>query len=362
MPAVRLRDVATRAKVSVATASLALAGKGRISEAARERVRNAATQLGYRAGRSVRSLTAGSVVGILHADDRAYESGFVRPTLVELERAMLQKGLLPVSIPVPRKALAEHVVRMVVATGASAIFTLPYADGEVLDDLYARGVTIVVVNNSGFQNRFHAVCVDDFQGAYEGASHLLALGHRSIVYVEYERPESPTVVADRFIGFRKALSEQRIAFSPERRITIPFMDEKKLERRLSTLFTRGGRPTAIFAHDDYLGLFVINALGHLGLRVPEDVSLVAPGDVVDYSLPLIPQITTMRIDTTLLGKLAANLLLDRMRSSEKDVHVIKVKEQLVRRASCRSVEEKDHDISGKSSSSVHAPAVRRGAH
>jgi len=96
--------------------------------------------------------------------------------------------------------------------------------------------------------------------------------------------------------------------------------------------------------------------------VPEDVSLVAPGDVVDYSLPLIPQITTMRIDTTLLGKLAANLLLDRMRSSEKDVHVIKVKEQLVRRASCRSVEEKDHDISGKSSSSVHAPAVRRGAH
>jgi DNA-binding LacI/PurR family transcriptional regulator len=67
------------------------------------------------------------------------------------------------------------------------------------------------------------------------------------------------------------------------------------------------------------------------------VSLVAPGDVLDYSLPLMPQITTMRIDTTLLGKIAANLMFDRMRNTDSDVHVLKVKEQLVRRASCRQL-------------------------
>ncbi len=64
------------------------------------------------------------------------------------------------------------------------------------------------------------------------------------------------------------------------------------------------------------------------------MSLVAPGDVLDYSLPLMPQITTMRIDTALLGKIAANLLFDRMRTADAGVHVLKVKEQLVRRGSC----------------------------
>jgi DNA-binding LacI/PurR family transcriptional regulator len=59
--------------------------------------------------------------------------------------------------------------------------------------------------------------------------------------------------------------------------------------------------------------------------------------VLDYSLPLMPQITTMRINTSLLGRIAANLMLDRMGSQHDDVHVLKVKEQLVRRESCRKL-------------------------
>jgi LacI family transcriptional regulator len=137
------------------------------------------------------------------------------------------------------------------------------------------------------------------------------------------------------VGFRKALEEAKIAFVTEQRITIPFMDGKRLEKKLAVLFARAEKPTAIFAHDDFLGLYVIQALRTLGLEVPDDVSIVAPGDVLDYSLPLMPQITTMRIDTSLLGRIAANLMLDRLRSSDTGVHVLKVKEQLVRRASSR---------------------------
>ena len=66
--------------------------------------------------------------------------------------------------------------------------------------------------------------------------------------------------------------------------------------------------------------------------MPKDVSLVAPGDVLDYGLPRMPQITTMRINTTLLGRIAANLMLEDQNGHE-DVHVLKVKEQLVVRES-----------------------------
>jgi DNA-binding LacI/PurR family transcriptional regulator len=57
--------------------------------------------------------------------------------------------------------------------------------------------------------------------------------------------------------------------------------------------------------------------------------------VLDYTLPRVPQITTMRIDTSLLGRIAAQLMQDRLRTGEGGVQVLKVKEQLVPRASCR---------------------------
>jgi LacI family transcriptional regulator len=334
----RLKDIAKKAKVSIATASLALSGKGRISEEVRSRVRDTAEMLGYKARRSSRAPAAASAgLGILHAEDRQYEWHFIRPTILELERSVRQRGHVTVLIPASTRADSEKVVRHVVDSGVGAVFALQISDGAVFAALRARGIQVVVINNSGFQARFHTACVDDFQGACEGALFLLSQGHRSLAFVEYERPESPNVVADRFIGFRKALEQHRIAFSPERRITVPFMDAKKLQKRLAVLFRRSERPTAIFAHDDYLGLFIIDALRTLGLSVPEDVSLVAPGDVLDYSLPLMPQITTMRIDTTLLGRIAANIMFDRMRNADSDVHVLKVKEQLVRRGSCRQV-------------------------
>ena len=69
--------------------------------------------------------------------------------------------------------------------------------------------------------------------------------------------------------------------------------------------------------------------------MPRHGSLVAPGDVLDYTLPMIPQITTIRIDTSLLGRIAANLMFEVIRGPESGVQVLKVKEQLVRRASCR---------------------------
>ncbi len=341
MAGARLQDVAARVGVSLATASLALSGKGRISAEVREKIQAAADQLGYRVrgGPRMRSGRMLCPVGIIHLDDRSHEWNFIRPILLELERAMIGEGYAPVMVPVSSLASREHALAVVEACGLGAVFSVQYGDEKLFEDLERRGALLVVVNNSNFQDRCYSVCVDDFQGAYEGALYLSSLGHRSIAFVEYERPDMPVLIADRFVGFRKALEEKQLPFSPDQRVTIPFMDARRLVRKLGALFTRTARPTAIFAHDDYLGLYVISALRELGLRVPEDVSLLAPGDVLDYNLPGQPQITTMRINTSLLGSIAANLMLERFRHSHDDVRVLKVKEQLVKRDSCRSIGE-----------------------
>ena len=244
MSGTKLQDVAMKAGVSLATASLALSGKGRISTGVRARVRDAAGELGYRARQAAGppGQGGGARVGILIAEDRAYEWNFVRPILMELERAMHQKEYAPVLIPFNVKSSAEHLAHLVAAAGACAVFAVQCANATLFAQLEAHGVPVVVINNSQYQDRFFSVCVDDFQGAYEGALSLMALGHRSIAYVEYERPETPVVVADRFIGFRKALDEHHCAFSPDQRVSIPFMDVRRLEKKLGALFLGPDRP------------------------------------------------------------------------------------------------------------------------
>jgi DNA-binding LacI/PurR family transcriptional regulator len=339
MSVVRLQDVAKKAEVSVATVSLSLSGKGRISDAVRERVRSAADELGYRAGRTPRPRLGEAPLGILHPEDRTYEWNFVRPTILELEHSLHDQGCAPILLPFNTSSDPELAVRLTLSSGVAGVFSIQVADPRIFSPLEERGLPVVVINSRHLQDRYPTVGVDDFRGAYEGAQYLLGLGHRSIAFVEYERPDAPAVVADRFIGFRKALDERHVSFSPEQRITIPFMDVKRLEKKLTALFGKPERPTAVFAHDDYLGLYVIDVLRKLSLSVPDDVSLIAPGDVLDYGLPVMPQITTMRIDTALLGRIAAGLMAERMKKSGSDAQGIRVKEQLMKRATCRAIEE-----------------------
>jgi DNA-binding LacI/PurR family transcriptional regulator len=334
----RLLDVARRVGVSVSTASLALAGKGRISREVRERVLAAAQSLGYSKGRrSERQGARFHYVGILHHEDKEYEWGFIRPILLQIESSLLHHGFFPVLLPVRVGCDTAAVYRQASEAALGAIFSIHFHDEELFARLQARGCIVILVNNSNLQSKFDSVCVDDFQGAYEGCLYLAKLGHRDIAYVEYARPELPAVVADRFVGFKKALDEFGLPFPAQWRLTIPPMDLAALEEGLRALFGGPHRPTAIFAHDDYIAALTLGVLGRLSLGVPADVSLIAPGDVLDYGQSYVPRITTMRINTVSLGKLACNLFFDRLRDNIEDIHVLKLKQQLVKRGTCARV-------------------------
>ena len=199
------------------------------------------------------------------------------------------------------------------------------------------GIPVVVVMNSNYQDTFYSVCVDDFQGAYEGSLHLIRLGHRDIGYVDFPRPDLPASVVDRYIGFKKALDEYGLPFDPSWRLTVPQDDRAALADGLKVLFSSPHRPTALFVHDDHFAARVMSELAAQGLKVPDDVSLIAPGDVHNYSDPFVPQITTMRINTALMGQISAELILNRMKRRSDDIHVLKIKQQLVDRGSCRRI-------------------------
>ena len=336
-----LKDIAKEAGVSIATASLVLNGKGNISQDMRDKIYDIAQELGYIKpvyGPPTATQHLNYLAILIHEDyDRAFLWNFIREMLIQLETAIAREQYFPVILPVHNQQHTNIVFQKVILSKAAGLFSIHYGNAELFHQLEDQGIPVVVVNNSAFQNQFFAVCVDDFQGAYEGTLHLLSLGHTRIAYLDYPKPDVQACVDDRFIGFKKALDERQIEFNEEERLTVDLYEREEFYHKLQQLFQKRHPPTALFVHDDYQAAQVIVLLQRLNLHVPDDVSIIAPGDTLDFNLAFTPQITTMRINTPRMGKLAGEMMLERLANPDEEAHVLKVTQRLIERGTCKAL-------------------------
>jgi LacI family transcriptional regulator len=304
-----LKDIAREVGISTAAVSQALSGKGRISDDVRKRVFASARHLGYRSGRVRFPDDHPAAVMLLPVHETwGHVWHFLKDTIETIQRLMTEKGFTSVLLPITREQTSKEILELILKIKAAAVFTIHYGNEFVFNALVTWGIPLVIVNNSDFQRHFSCVCVDDFQGAYEAASFLIEQGHTNLGYIDYPRPELPVTFSDRYVGFRKAVDEHGLPFSADRRITVPLDTPEQLIFRLNVLCADSERPTAFFVHDDFQAVRVYHILSRLGLHVPDDISLIAPGDTMDYRQPETPQITTMRIDTHLMGRYAVDLM------------------------------------------------------
>jgi LacI family transcriptional regulator len=337
----KLKDVAKAAGVSLTTASLVLSGKGRISPEVQQNVLKAVEDLGY--VRKNRSIDAGGTknVGIFQSID--YEWGFIwvfiRPLIDQIEKNMRALKINTVLLPIKKTDTKQEIIEKIQKADVQAVVSIHYGNADLFTFLEESDIPVIVVMNGNFQDTFYSVCVDDYQGAYEGTLHLIKLGHRKIAYVEAERPDLPMLLNDRFIGYRKAMEEYGLQMPEESIIRFELSDKVELDSKIAGAFDKPDRPTAIFCLDDEIALRVYFVLEELGFTIPKDVSLIAPGDVLDYEQHYYPQITTMKINTTYMGEIVALMMQNRINHNPEDIHVLKVKQQLVRRGTCRELKQ-----------------------
>ena len=338
----KLRDVADKAGVSITAASMALSETGRISDDTRKKVLKAAEELGYKRKQKTKSISNFSHVGVLVSSDYewAFIWKFIRPIIEQLDKELKSYGLNLILVPISYHSSTEDIHSKIISSGSGAVISLHYGNDDLFIRLENAGIPVIVVMKSDFHDRFYSVCVDDFQGAYEAGCHLIRLGHKRIAYVGIERPELPALSNDRFIGFKKAMDVNNLTLPSEHIFEFETGHMDKLRRDLYPVFNPANseKPTAIFCLDDDLALRVIMSLRELTLSIPEDVSIIAPGDVLDYNMPYIPSITTMQIDTAYMGKIISQMLVNRLEHSPDAQHGLKVQQHLVERGSCKALQ------------------------
>lgn len=338
-----LADVAARAGVSVATASQALRGKGRISGDVRRSVAAAARSVGYEQPRRTTGITA---VLTMMGREWAYTWGMNQRIIDSFSTVLRTAGREPVLVPVREDEDPPALVTRLRKLRADSVVAVHYGNIDALGRLEAHGLPVVVIMNGNLQHQLTSVCVDDYRGGYDAGRVLLDAGHRVIAYVSSDLPVVSAVRTDRLVGLRRALEEASLSLHSDHQPIVPIHDQVRTGeevRRLTATPSSSGAPapTAIFVMDDYLGARVFQALRNLGVDVPREISLLCAGDVLDYRESFVPAISTMSIQFESMGRAAAEILLaappDGWRSAEHEV--LKVRMHYVDRGTVASLRE-----------------------
>ncbi len=336
-PLPRLKDVARAAGVSEAAASMVFSGRGRISELTKKQVLQAAESLSY-THRNRERKNIRKTVGILTHVDREWSFiwHFLTEMLIQIEEELKDQSLQAVMIPVRADEDDASIHGKITGLGCRAVYAVHMGREKLFALLEEQGIPVIVILNNDLSDSFFSICSDDFQGAYEGVKKLIDMGHRRINFIDCRRGSLQALSSDRFFGYRKALEEADAPFSPAYRLDSS-LEEEELGELLKSWLKGDDPPTALFCLDDEEAFRVWNTLTRLGFGIPEDVSLLAPGDVLDYTRPYTPPVSTMRINMRDMGKLAVNMLQNRLNSGLETPQVLKVKPRYFDRGSVRKI-------------------------
>lgn len=276
-----LKDVARKAGLSVTQVSRALNNHSDVSAETRTLVQRVAKSLNYQPNLSARKLVSGrsGLVGLVvpFSADLASDGLFLEVVAGLSTQFSARKMQLVLHIAQDAEP-AEAVYGRLIGNGALDGFVLinPLDDDPRARLLDAAGVPFVVHGRIG-PDAEHAYFDIDNEGIfYDQTRYLIALGHRRIAFVSGVRGRS--FVTAREQGYLRALAEAGIPADPALMFWGEMTESLGLISTVS-LFAEGApRPTAILTGSARIAKGVYQALNALGLRIPEDVSVMTHDD------------------------------------------------------------------------------------
>jgi LacI family transcriptional regulator len=335
---VGLKHIAELAGVSSTTVSRVLRGKGEISADTRTRVETIARDLGYRPNLAVRTMQTGKsgIVGILMriGDD----PGFRGHLLDGIHDTLIEADYLPVLIWAkqgnPKFSESKQVHRLIDHRIDGLILSVENISSDFFQYVDGLDIPVVIIDEIIEGVNRDTVVTDNKAGSHQAAEHLLSLGHTDLACFG-DRPLDGPLDAGRghaFLDAVSAVSGARCRFA---------MAGRKMDRYKEAVDLLGGvgRPTAVFAFNDYLALHVARAAADLGIHIPAQLSIVGFGNI-PHIVDLLPELTTFEQLPMKIGETASNLLLGRMEGGlGLSPRIVKITPRMIVRGSTASPSE-----------------------
>ena len=306
-----ITDVALRAGVSKATVSAVLNNSGPVRGATRERVLDVVELLNYRPTQQSSRGTPRRhrcIALLIKEQDNPYYAGIVAGVRAVAE----PRGYALLVLSSEGEGAAErHAVELVHQMDVDGLIATPvlgeHADLSHFFELKRRNFPFVLLEAiRGVPASL--IDVDNVEASRMAVEHLVGLGHTRIVH--FAGPAYSMHAHERIDGVRRACSASRLAFRDEDVVRAGAHLADGHRAALAYLAARapGERPTAITCYNDLVAIGLCRALAELGLRVPEDVSVVGYDGIPLCDFLSVP-LTTVQVPMQEMGVQSARLLL-----------------------------------------------------
>jgi len=301
---VSIKDISIKCGVSVATVSKALNNHSDIAEATKVTIKRVAKEMGYFPNSSARALKTNRTynLGVLFVDEaqsgltHEYFANVLDSFKVEAEKNGFD--ITFISRHTAHRDMSYYEHSKYRGVDGVVIACIDFSDPEVIELIH--GELPVVTIDHVFDNRT-AITSDNVKGMRDLITYIYEMGHRKIAYIH---GADSSVTQNRVGSFYKTLGELKIQVPDEYVKNGIYHDPSTTDKLTKELLELKDRPTCIIFPDDFSCIGGINAIKEMGLRIPEDISVVGYDGIL-LSQVLDPKITTLKQDTKALGSSAA---------------------------------------------------------
>ena len=337
MAPLSIRDIAKIAGVSVTTVSRVMNGYSDVSKVTREKVQQIIEKSSYQPNNAARNLKRAhnKAVGLLMEGSA---TPFVTDLSDMIEAEINRYGYALV----PHRVMngvsgVDTAVQLVMEKRLEGLIICGGYYIHSLEELHRLPVPTVFCTTSLYgidPGEFSSVHVDDRRAACDAVSYLCSIGHRKIALLGGIEDDTSGVSGQRFRGYQDALARHGIPFDPA---LVRFCGLFTMQRgydAASELLEEGYRPTAVFCIADQLAVGSCKAIFNMGLRVPNDISVMG-FDSSEIAKYYEPSICTVRQPKGEIARKTVKVLVGLMEGSKKNRHVV-FPTEIVTGGSCAS--------------------------
>lgn len=314
MPKVTIDDVAELAGVSIKTVSRVVNREPNVREETREKVEKAIARLNYQPNKAARNLAShhSHLIGLIYDDPSYYEApsaGYV----IRMQQGALSAcyasnyELLIHPCQYRKRDIGTEIKTLIErARPDGIVLAAPLSNmPKIVRAIEATGTPLVRLSPGTANGKQLSVVTNDREISAEMTRYLASLGHEQIAFITGH--PSHKAVGNRYLGYRDGLEQSGLEFS-ERLVEAGDNSIGSGEECAVRLLERRNRPTAIFAANDDMAAGVIRIAERLGIKVPDELSVVGCDDSA-LARQVYPALTTINQPLAEMAERAAVALI-----------------------------------------------------
>jgi len=328
-----IKEIAKRARVSIATVSRVLNNNERVSKKTRKNVLRISEELNYKPNILARNFVKkkSNVIGLILPE---ISDEFFTEIIKGVDEVTYRHGYYTMVASSHKYRTLNDSIHTFMRDGivGGMILLVSSLNKNMREILDQSKIPVVMISGHNETGKYDAVSIDNYQGAFDITEFLIVKKKfKSIAHISGPGDNDDALLRKR--GFIDACRKHNIPVKKSWIVNGDFTKNSG-ESAFNDILKEKIRPRAIFAANDMMALGCYDAAAKAGLRIPEDIGIAGFDDIF-VSKYLSPGLTTVRVQIEEVGKTAAEILVNKIQGRNNPAHpVIKISTRLVVRGSC----------------------------